>query len=62
MATATAPTQVAAAMKIPTMDGWRGIAILMVLADHIVFAASHDRYPREPGCTASQFFLCFPGS
>jgi peptidoglycan/LPS O-acetylase OafA/YrhL len=31
--------------RIPTLDGWRGIAILMVLADHMVFAA-FGHYPR----------------
>ncbi|MFP5206184.1 MAG: acyltransferase family protein [Acidobacteriota bacterium] len=30
--------------RIPTLDGWRGIAILMVLADHIAFAA-FGHYP-----------------
>lgn len=34
MATVTAKPQVAASTKIPTLDGWRGVAILLVLADH----------------------------
>lgn len=31
--------------RIPTLDGWRGIAILMVLADHMVYAG-FGHYPR----------------
>lgn len=33
--------------RIPTLDGWRGIAILMVLFSHITFSAAGDRYPQR---------------
>src|ERR1700739_802804 len=35
MATATAPPQTAASTRIAALDGWRGIAILMVLVAHV---------------------------
>jgi peptidoglycan/LPS O-acetylase OafA/YrhL len=41
----TLPVHLAAATKvgnrIPTLDGWRGVAILLVLADHLQFGLLH---------------------
>lgn len=44
MATATAPLRLASSSRIAALDGWRGIAILLVLIDHIQ-AAILRRYP-----------------
>jgi len=31
--------------RIPTLDGWRGIAVLLVLADHVRFALHAEASP-----------------
>lgn len=53
MATAVlGPVEISATHRIPTLDGWRGVAILLVLLDH---TAQHSRFEHQLWGNLGQF-------
>ncbi len=54
----TAASALSRSQRIPTLDGWRGVAILLVLADHLQFGLFHRReYISTGGHGVAIFFV-----
>jgi peptidoglycan/LPS O-acetylase OafA/YrhL len=48
--------------RIPTLDGWRGIAILFVIANHAaIYSRYHDRFWAAQGSTGVDIFFVISG-